>query len=180
MRPTAAVTTRLGTDLLALLTSMFNPLPAIALLPLALLWIGLGTGSLVFVIVHSVIWSVALNAYSGFRAVSPTLRTVGQNYGLTGPRYVVSILIPAALPSIVSGLKVGWAFSWRTLIAAELIFGVSAGKGGFGWYIFEHKTQLLTANVFAGLLAVIVIGLLVDSIAFRFLEERTVRRWGMQ
>jgi len=177
---TLAVTTRIGTDLLALLTSMFNPLPAIALLPLALLWIGLGVGSLVFVIVHSVVWSVALNAYSGFRAVSPTLRMVGRNYGLTGANYVVRILIPAALPSIVSGLKVGWAFSWRTLIAAELVFGVSAGKGGLGWYIFEYKTQLMTDHVFAGLLAVIIIGLLIDAVVFRFLEERTVQRWGMQ
>ena len=63
---------------------MFNPLPAIALLPLALLWFGLGTGSLVFVIIHSVLWAVALNTHTGFLAVSQTLRMAGQNYGLRG------------------------------------------------------------------------------------------------
>ena len=72
-----AVSSRVGTDLLEMLTSMFNPLPAIALLPLALLWFGLGNPSLIFVMVHSVLWAVALNTHSGFTAVSNTLRMVG-------------------------------------------------------------------------------------------------------
>src|SRR5215475_6747123 len=116
---TLAVSTRIGTDFLSTLTAMFNPLPAIALLPLALLWFGLGIPSLVFVIIHSVLWAVALNTHTGFLSVSETLRMVGQNYGLRGVNYVTRILIPAAFPSILSGLKIGWAFSWRTLIAAE-------------------------------------------------------------
>lgn len=69
-----AISSQFGRDLLATLTSMFNPLPAIALLPLALLWFGLGQGSLIFVIIHSVLWALALNTYSGFLSVSPTLR----------------------------------------------------------------------------------------------------------
>lgn len=175
-----AIASRVGTDFLELLTSMFNPLPAIALLPLALIWFGLGTGSIIFVVVHSVLWAVALNTHSGFRSVSNTLRMVGRNYGLKGLSYVWSILIPAALPSILTGLKIGWAFAWRTLIAAELVFGVSSGEGGLGWFIYENKNQLEIANVFAGLLAVILIGLFVDSIVFKTLEDRTIRKWGMQ
>ena len=175
-----AITTRIGTDLLELLTAMFNPLPAIALLPLALIWFGLGYGSIVFVIVHSVLWAVALNTHSGFLSVSTTLRMVGRNYGLTGLPYVVRILIPAAFPSILTGLKIGWAFAWRTLIAAELVFGVSSGSGGLGWYIYENKNQLQIDNVFAGLFSVIVIGLVVENVVFRALEARTVRRWGLQ
>lgn len=175
-----AITTRVGTDLLELLTSMFNPLPAIALLPLALIWFGLGNGSLVFVLIHSVLWAVALNTHSGFLSVSNTLRMVGRNYGLTGLRYVGKILIPAAFPSILTGLKIGWAFAWRTLIAAELVFGVSSGSGGLGWFIYENKNQLEIPNVFAGLFTVIVIGLLVENVVFRNIELRTVRKWGMQ
>lgn len=128
---TLAVSTRLGRDLLGTLTSMFNPLPAIALLPLALLWFGLGRGSLVFVLIHSVLWPLALNTYAGFQGVPETLRMAGRNYGLRGIPYVLQILIPAALPAILSGLKIGWAFAWRTLIAAELVFGASSGKGGW-------------------------------------------------
>ncbi|WP_111399974.1 ABC transporter permease [Humitalea rosea] len=175
-----AVGTRWGADVLSTLTAMFNPLPAIALLPLALMWFGLGTGSIVFVIIHSVLWAVALNTLAGFRAVPDAQRMAGQNYGLRGLRYVALILVPAALPSIVSGLKIGWAFAWRTLIAAELIFGVSAGSGGLGWFIFERRNALETADVFAGLMTVILIGLLVEGVVFRTLEARTVVRWGMQ
>lgn len=175
-----AITSRIGRDFLETLTSMFNPLPAIALLPLALLWFGLGTGSLVFVLIHSVVWAVALNTHSGFQSVSNTLRMVGQNYGLGGLRYVFNILIPAAFPSILTGLKIGWAFAWRTLIAAELVFGVSSGSGGLGWFIYENKNQLEIPSVFAGLLTVILIGLFVENFIFRIIEQRTVRKWGMQ
>lgn len=177
---TAAVSTRIGSDVLSTLTAMFNPVPAIALLPLALIWFGLGTPSLVFVIVHSVLWAVALNTLTGFRSVPETLRMSGRNYGLHGMRYVALILIPAAFPSILAGLKIGWAFAWRTLIAAELVFGVSSRSGGLGWYIFEARSELETSRVFAGLLAVILIGLTVEAVIFRFIEKRTVLRWGMQ
>jgi NitT/TauT family transport system permease protein len=175
-----AMSSRLGRDLLETLTAMFNPLPAIALLPVALLWFGLGKGSLVFVLVHSVMWPLALNAYAGFRAVPETLRMAGRNYGLGGLRMVTGVLVPAALPSILSGLKIGWAFAWRTLIAAELVFGTTSGKGGLGWYIFQSRNELFTDKVFAGLATVIVIGLLFEHIVFDAVERLTVRRWGMQ
>jgi NitT/TauT family transport system permease protein len=175
-----ASSTRTGADLLEILTSMFNPLPSIALLPIALIWFGLGDNSIIFVLIHAVLWSAALNTYAGFRGVSPTLKMVGQNYGLSTPSYITRILVPAAFPSILTGMKVGWAFAWRTLIAAELVFGVSSGSGGLGWYIFENKNQLLIANVFAGLLTVIVLGLIVENLIFKTIENATVRRWGMQ
>jgi NitT/TauT family transport system permease protein len=175
-----AISTKIGTDFLDTMTAMFNPLPAIALLPLALIWFGLGAGSLVFVLIHSVMWAVSLNMLAGFRGVSTTARMVGRNYNLTGLRFVVRILIPAAFPSILAGLKIGWAFAWRTLIAAELVFGVSSGKGGLGWYIFESKNQLNIAEVFAGLLTIILIGLAVENVVFRVIEKNTVQRWGTQ
>src|SRR5262249_20446415 len=145
---------------------MFNPLPAIALLPLALLWFGIGTPSLVFVIRHSVLWAVALNAYEGIATVAPTLRRVGECLGLRGPSLVLLVLAPAALPSILTGLPIGWAFAWRTLIAAELVFGTSSRSGGIGWFIAERRNSLEIADVFAGLLAVILIGLLIEGLWF--------------
>lgn len=174
-----AVSNRFGRDALSVLTAMFNPLPAISLLPIALLWFGMGWGSLVFVIVHAVMWPMALNVHTGFEGISPTLRMAGQNAGLRGLRYVRHILLPAALPSIISGLKLGWAFAWRTLIASEMVFGVSSGSGGIGWFIFVNRNLMETANVFAGLLTVVLIGLLIESLIFRALENATVRRWGM-
>jgi NitT/TauT family transport system permease protein len=126
-----------------------------------------------------VLWAVALNTFAGFKGLSPTLKMVGRNYGLNGIAYIGRILIPGAFPSILTGLKVGWAFAWRTLIAAELVFGVSSGSGGLGWFVFERKNQLLIPDVFAGLLTVIVFGLLVENLLFKTLENRTLRRWGM-
>src|SRR4051794_35471195 len=175
-----AINTRIGTDFLETMTAMFNPLPAIALLPLALIWFGLGNGSLVFVLIHSVLWAVALNTHSGFLSVSQTLRMVGRNYGLKGLSYVFKILVPAAFPSILTGLKIGWAFAWRTLIAAELVFGVSSGQGGLGWFIFENRNLLDIPSVFAGLLTGIVIGLIVENLIFRTIERNTVQKWGTQ
>ena len=174
-----AMVSRIGTDFLETMTSMLNPLPAIALLPLALIWFGLGSGSIIFVLVHSVTWAIALNTHSGFQSVSRTLKMVGRNYNLRGVGLICKILIPAAFPSILTGLKVGWAFAWRTLIAAELVFGVSSGSGGLGWFIFENKNMLDIPNVFAGLLTVIIIGLLVENLIFQTVERHTIQRWGM-
>lgn len=173
-----AVSTRIGTDILSTLTAMFNPMPAIALLPLALLWFGLGTWSLVFVIVHSVLWAVALNTHSGILCVPATQRMAGQTFGLRGVRLILYIMLPAAFPAILSGLKIGWAFAWRTLIAAELVFGVASGQGGLGWFIFENRNALNTSAVFAGLLTVMIVGLFVEGVVFRQIEKRTIVRWG--
>lgn len=183
---TAATMTRFGSDILSTLTAMLNPLPAIALLPLALLWFGLGSSSIVFTLLHSVIWPVALNAHTGFMGVSDTQRMVGRNYGLKGIVYVTKLLIPAAFPSILMGLKIGWAFAWRTLIAAELVFGGSISdtaeeqSGGLGWFVFSNQMDMQIPHVFAGLFTVILVGVFVENIIFTNIEARTVRRWGMQ
>jgi NitT/TauT family transport system permease protein len=177
---TFAASTRFGADLLSTLTAMFNPLPAIGLLPLALLWFGLGDASLVFVLIHSVLWVVALNTLAGFLGVPETLRMAGNNYGLTGIRYVAHVLVPAAFPSILTGLKIGWAFAWRTLIAAELVYGTSSGTGGLGWFIYESRNNLETDKVFAGLLTVVLIGLFVESVVFGTIEKQTIDKWGMR
>ena len=129
---------------------------------------------------HSVLWPLALATYAGFQGVPETLRMAGRNDGLRGLRFVVLILVPSALPAIASGLRITWAFAWRTLIAAELYFCASSGKCGLGWYIFQNRNELYTDKVFAGLASVILIGLLVESLGFDTLERVTVRRWGMQ
>ena len=186
------VWTRFGNDLLTTLTAMLNPLPAIALLPLSMIWFGLGPQAIIFILLHSIIWPVALYTHSGFQGVSETLRMVGRNYGLKGFGYIFRILIPASFPSILTGLRIGWAYAWRTLIAAELVFGgqvqdtsgqlgaEGSNAGGLGWIIFANQMENQTPYVFAGLFTVIIVGILIENGVFRNVEDRTVRRWGMQ
>jgi NitT/TauT family transport system permease protein len=187
-----SVWTRFGNDLLTTLTAMLNPLPAIALLPMAMLWFGLNNAAIVFTLLHSIVWPVALNTHAGFLGVSETQRMVGRNYGLRGLPYIYKILIPAAFPSILTGLRIGWAYAWRTLIAAELVFGGSvmdtsgmmgaegSNAGGLGWIIFQNQMDLRIPYVYAGLFSVILVGVVIENVIFRNIEERTIRRWGMQ
>lgn len=176
---TLATWTQVGNDVLVLLTSMLNPLPAIAILPLAILWFGLSSTALIFVIANAVTWPIAINVSTGFRTVPVTITMVGRNLGLRGFRMVKDVLMPAALPHIVSGLKTGWAFGWRTIIAAELVFGVAGGGGGLGFFINESRFFLRIPDVFAGLVSIAVIGIALDMV-FNLVERRTVVRWGMK
>lgn len=181
-----SVATRFGSDLLTTLTAMLNPLPAIALLPMAMIWFGLGTSAIIFTLLHSIVWPVALNTHAGFQSVSETMRMVGRNYGLRGIPFILKLLVPAAFPSILTGLRIGWAFAWRTLIAAELVFGGSvmdtsgSNAGGLGWVIFQNQMNLRISYVFAGLFTVILVGVIIENFIFRAVEERTIKKWGMQ
>ena len=176
---TLATWTKIGEDILVLLTSILNPLPSIAVLPLAILWFGLNTTALIVVIANAVIWPIAINVSMGFRTVNPTLLAVGRNIGLKGWRLVRDVLIPAALPHTISGLKTGWAFGWRTIIAAELVFGVAGGKGGLGFFINDARYFMRTPDIFAGLVTIALIGIALDFL-FSMLEKRTVVKWGMK
>jgi NitT/TauT family transport system permease protein len=176
---TLATWTKFGEDLLVLLTSMLNPLPSIAVLPLAILWFGLTTTSLMVVIANAVVWPISINVSMGFRTVNPTCLAVGRNIGLKGWRLVTDVLMPAALPHTIAGLKTGWAFGWRTIIAAELVFGVAGGGGGLGYFINESRYFMHTSDVFAGLVTIAAIGIALD-LAFSALERRTVVKWGMK
>ncbi len=176
---TLATWTRIGEDILVLLTSILNPLPSIAILPLAILWFGLNTTALTVVIANAVIWPIAINVSMGFRTVNPTLLAVGRNIGLSGWRLVRDVLVPAALPHTISGLKTGWAFGWRTIIAAELVFGVAGGKGGLGFFINDARYFLRTPEIFAGLVTIALIGIALDLV-FSYVEKKTVVKWGMK
>ncbi len=174
-----ATLTQIGEDLLALLTAILNPLPGVAVLPLAILWFGLNTRALLFVIANAAAWPIAINISTGFKTVNQTIVAVGRNIGLSQRRLVTDVLAPAALPYAITGLKTAWAFGWRTVIAAELVFGVAGGEGGLGTFINNAKLYLLIPQVFAGLVTIAILGVLFEAV-FRVLERRTIVRWGMK
>lgn len=175
---TLAVMSRWGHDFLGLIVSVLNPLPSIAILPLAMIWFGLTQTAIIVVILNSTVWPIALNADMGFRTVSPTLQRAARTLGIRGFRMVGQVLLPAALPHLLTGVRIAWAFGWRTVVAAELVFGVAGGKGGIGYYINQSRYFLDTANVFAGLVVISFLGLLIEA-GFGMVERRTIERWGM-
>jgi NitT/TauT family transport system permease protein len=166
-------------DAVQLATSMLNPLPSVAMLPVALIWFGLNVNALIFVVVNAVVWPVTLNISTGFRTASQTLVNMGRVLGLGPVRMVTDVLFPAALPYTITGLKVGLGYGWRTIIAAELVFGISGSKGGLGTYLNDARYFLQTDNVFAGIITVAIIGIILETLINAF-ERATIVKWGMK
>lgn len=166
-------------QVLSVMTGIFQPLPSIALLPMAILWFGFTRESLVFVVVMAMIWPIASSLTVGFATISPTLLRLGRNYELGRMAMMGEILLPAALPMMISGLRVGWGFGWRTVVAAELVFGATGTGGGIGWHINNSRLFMNISDGFAGILLVIIVGLLTESM-FRLLQYFTTHKWGTE
>lgn len=169
---------RLAAEALALAGAIFHPLPGIALLPLALLWLGMGEGAAVALIVHSTAWPMAANLDAGFRSVPGELVDAGRVFGCEGLELVARVLLPCSLPYILAGLRIAWARAWRSVIAIEMVFGTSGGDGGLGWLIFQHRYLLNIAHVCAGLAVIAAVGVAVEAL-FGWAERRTVEAWGV-
>jgi NitT/TauT family transport system permease protein len=174
-----ATLSQVGQDLLTLMSAILNPLPGVAVLPLAMLLFGIDDDAIRFVIVNATIWPIAIALSTGFKTTNPTLVAVGRNIGLSRIRVISDVLAPAALPHAISGLKTAWAFGWRTIIAAELVFGVAGSEGGLGNVINNARLYLLTDEMFAALLTIAILGVLFETL-FGLLERRTIVRWGMK
>jgi len=162
-----------------MLVSMCDLIPGVALIPLAILWLGIGESTIILIVVHSIIWPMSRSIMDGFYSVPRIYREVGQNMGLSGIGLVLGIYVPAAFSRILSGIKVGWARAWRGLISAEMIFGTTSAGAGIGWFIFMKRTNVDIAGVFAALVVIIMIGIVVEYGLFSLIEKNTVKKWGM-
>ncbi len=176
---TLAMISKTFDDFLDTAVAVMNPLPGIALLPLALVWLGPGEKAIIFIIVHATLWPMILNAVTGFKTVPAIYREVGENIGLSGPRLVLSIMVPAAFPYLLTGFKIGWSRAWRALIAAEMVFGTAGAGGGLGWYIYTQRYLMDISGVYAALVVIVLIGIMVEDLFFSLIERKTIKRWGM-
>ncbi len=162
-----------------MLVSVFDLIPGVAILPLAILWCGIGENTIILVVVHGVIWPMSRSMLDGFKGVPKLYIEAGKNYGLKGLSLVRGIYLPASFSAFLSGMRVGWARAWRGLIAIEMIFGTTGSGAGIGWYIFMKRTNANIAGVFAALIVIILIGVFVEYVIFRSIEKMTVRKWGL-
>ena len=156
-----AIRTRVGDDLLTLLAVALGPIPAIAVLPLLLVLFGAGTDALILVAVCAVVLPIATNLRAGLLDVNPTLLLAGQNLGLRGWSMLSEVLLPAALPHAIYGLRTGWARGWRTVIAAWS--GVRRRGRRPGFFTNDAGDFLPVPDLFAGLLTVAFAGILAEA-----------------
>jgi NitT/TauT family transport system permease protein len=151
-------------------------LPNIAWLPMGLLWFGLNDGAILFVIVMGVVNSVAMSTADGIRNVPPIYRRAARTMGAGGVTLYVNVVLPAALPSIMTGIKIGWTFGWHALIAGEMLF-VSLGLGA---ELVKGREIADMPKVMAVMFVIVAIGLAMERLVFAPLEHRVRRRWGLE
>jgi NitT/TauT family transport system permease protein len=161
------------------LTTIMHPMPSVAMIPLVIVWIGIGFPGVVALTINSCLWPILLNSYTGFRAVHVTYMEVGRNVGLRKFKLILHVMIPSALPYLLAGLKVAWARSWRTVVAAEMVFGTTSASEGMGWFIFEALQYVNFSQILSGVLVIILFGIVMERGVFETIEKKTVIRWGM-
>jgi NitT/TauT family transport system permease protein len=177
--PLGLVTARIRAfqDTLGLLALGLQTLPSVCWVPLALLWFGQTEAAMLFVVVMGALWSVLIATENGVRSVPPIYSRAARTMGSKGLHIWVKVILPASLPFIVSGMKQGWAFAWRSLMAAEIYVTILTGFG-LGHLLHYGRELHAMEQVIGVMLVIIGIGLLADKLLFSPWERFLHRRWG--
>jgi NitT/TauT family transport system permease protein len=164
-------------DTVGTLSLGLQTLPSVCWVPLALLWFGQTEAAMLFVVVMGTLWSVVIATDTGVRNVPPIFRRAALTMGSKNMHLWLKVILPAALPFVVSGMKQGWAFAWRSLMAAEIFVTILTGFG-LGQLLHFGREQQAMEQVIGIMVIIIVIGLLADKIFFSPIEQFLHRRWG--
>lgn len=153
----------------------FSVLAGIAWIPIATLWFGYGFGAIIFVIVNAVFFIVTYNTLLGVSTIPRAVRNAAASLGATRWAMLTEVLLPGALPNIVTGIRTGLGFAWRGLIAAEMI----ATNVGLGYMLFVARDFYRTEVIVLGMIVIGVLWLMIDRFLLAPLERSTIERWGM-
>ncbi len=159
-------------SLFELLAGILHPLPGIALLPVVILWVGVGLPAVFVIVIHAVLWGLYLELKNGFESIEKDLIEVAHNHGATSLQLFVHVLVPCNFSVIRTGLMIGWSRGWRALISAEMVFGSISTLGGMGWYLYERRAYMDTPGIYAGILLLIAVGALMEGISSLGRRER--------
>src|SRR5690625_3096809 len=166
---------KLVEDTLGFLVRSLQSIPSIVWFPLAIIWFGLNNFAILFIVTIGATWTMTVNAVSGFKNVPTLYQRVAKTFGSSGLHFLRTVIIPASIPQIISGLRIAWAFSWRELMAGELL----GGGGGLG-YVVETGTRVREKDhVISVMIIIVIIGTIIDNVVFLKLERRVQRRWGL-
>ncbi|HXI85689.1 MAG TPA: ABC transporter permease [Verrucomicrobiae bacterium] len=164
-------------DTLGVIALAFQTLPSVCWVPLALLWFGQTEAAMLFVVIMGTLWSVVIATDNGVRTVPPIYARAARTMGSKRLHTWIKVIVPASLPFIVSGMKQGWAFAWRSLMAAEIYVTILSGFG-LGYLLQAGRELQAMDQVIGIMLVIIVIGVLADKILFSPWERFLYRRWG--
>lgn len=162
-------------DTLKPILTFFQSIAGIAWVPLAIIWFGIGIGSVVFVITNTIFFSLLHNAVVGVQQIPNVLHRAVRSHGAQGVRVLTSLILPGALVQILVGMRTAMAYGWRALVAGEMI----GGTNGLGYMTIEAVQFFQTDTIILGMIIIGILWLLMDRLIFRTLEARTVVRWGM-
>ena len=151
-------------------------IPSVAWVPLAILWFGLSDYGIIFVTAIGAIFAVTINTYTGVKNIDPSFIEAAKNMGAKGSQLITTILIPAAFPYMITGFKQGWAFAWRGVIGAELLFSFL----GLGFLLNVGRQLNDVSQVIAMMLVIMGIGILIDGFIFKKLEDKVMTKWGLR
>ncbi len=164
-------------DTIGVLGLGLQALPSVCWVPLALIWFGQTEMAMLFVVVMGTVWSVALATDNGVKNVPPIYARAARSMGSKGMHTWIKVILPASLPFIVSGIKQGWAFAWRSLMAAEIYVTILTGFG-LGQLLNYGRDLHAMDQVIGIMLVIVLIGLMADKILFSPWERFLHRRWG--
>lgn len=150
-------------------------LPSVCWLPLAILWFGLSERAIIFVVIMGALFSITLGVEAGVKNTPPLYLRAARTLGARGPAMYTQVVLPAALPTILGGLKQGWSFAWRSLMAGELLFFTLS----LGNLLQSGRDLNDAAQVMAVMLLIIIVGVAIDQIIFAPIERRVRARWGL-
>ena len=150
--------------------------PSIAWVPLAILWFGLTDVGIIFVTAIGAVFAVTINTYTGVKNIDPNYIAAARNMGAKGTQLITNVLIPAAFPYMISGFKQGWAFAWRGVIGAELLFSFL----GLGFLLNVGRQLKDVSQVIAIMIVIMATGILIDGFVFKRLENKVMSRWGLR
>lgn len=168
---------RVFADTLGVLALGLQTLPSVCWVPLALLWFGQTESAMLFVVVMGTLWSILIATDNGIRTIPPIYVRAARTMGSRGLHTLVFVVLPASLPIVISGMKQGWAFAWRSLMAAEIYVTILTGLG-LG-HLLHYGRELNDMPQVVGIMLVIVlVGLGADRLLFRPAEQFLRRRWG--
>jgi taurine transport system permease protein len=157
------------------IVNLLQAIPGLAWIPFAILWFGLGQGAVTFIIVMSVFFPVLHNLLTGIRLVQPVLIEASQTLGAGRLAIIAHVIFPSTLPNLMTGLRLGIAFGFRSLVGGEMI----ASTDGIGYAIFNAQQYFQSARIVVGMLAIGIAWILMDRLILRPIEQRTTMRWGL-